>query len=418
MKLRAYKPVLILTALLAITRPVVAQDTTVMSDKQESENDSRDFNKKVEGIVKMSIETGMKQLSLAMNDLNLNLNENLRGLNNIVAPHVRDIGNDIRLSINNELTDQLVNSGAVSEKVKSYTKSYPMDANDKLHIDNKFGRISINTWNKPEVRVEVNIKSYADNDQTAQKMIDAISISDNKSGDVVSFSTSFGSSNSIWNELFNNRNDHHKAEVNYTVYMPSKNALDIANRYGNTEIPDFDGRVSLDCSYGNIDAKALMHSDNQIRVRYGSANIDALSSADVSVSYGSFDVGSADELNGEFRYSSARMGKIKTAVNINAHYAGSVNIDDLDKNFRSFSYSSNYSNLRVGVNNASNANFDVTVRYGDFNYGSLPVEITEKTPSDESRGWKPTKNFKGHIGKGSSDRTINVSSSYGGVKFD
>jgi hypothetical protein len=417
MKLKAYKPALIVAALLAIARPVLAQDTTVVSDRQESETDSREVKKCVK-LVKLNVKVGMKHLELAMNDLNRSLNSSIRNLNDIVGPEIKNIAGDINVSVNDDISDASVQNGSVSEKVKSYVKSYPMDANDKLRIDNKFGRVSINTWNKPEVRVEVNIKSYADNDQTAQKMIDAINISDNKSGDVVSFATSFGNSNSIWNELFNNRNDHHKAEVNYTVYMPSKNALDIANRYGNTEIPDMDGRITLDCSYGNIDAKALMHPDNQIHVRYGSISIDALSSADVSVSYGNFDVGSADKLNGEFRYTSARIGKIKTAVNINAHYAGGISIDELDKNFSSFSYSSNYSNLKVGVSNATNANFDVTVRYGDFSYGGLPVEITEKTPSDDSKGWKPTKNFKGHIGKGSSDRMINVSSSYGGVTFD
>ena len=107
-------------------------------------------------------------------------------------------------------------------------------------------------------------------------------------------------------------------------------------------------------------------------------------------------MGSADKLNGApLGNSSARIGKIKTSANINAHYAGGVQIDNLDKNFSSFSYSSNYSNLKVGISDASNANFDVTVRYGSFDYGGVPVEITEKTPSDDSKGWKPTKNFKG-----------------------
>jgi len=417
MKLKAYKYALILGTVFVAARPVAAQDTTSASENQETKSDWKEA-KEYHKVIKTNIKIGMKHLELAMNELNRNLNIGLRELNNTVVPELKNLGNDIRINVNNSVTDAMIENGEVSQKVKNYTKSYPMDANDKLRIDNKFGKVLVNTWAKPEVRVEVNIRSFADNDETAQKMIDAISISDSKDGDVVSFSTSFGRGGSVWDDLFNNRNDHHKAEVNYTIYMPSKNALDIHNKYGNTELPDFDGRVSLDCAYGNIEAKALLHDDNQVHVRYGSANIGGLSTADVNVSYGSFELGSIDKINGEFHYSTARIGKIKSDANINAHYAGSVNIDDLDKNFNSFSYSSSYSNLRVGVNNGSNANFDVTVRYGDFNYGSVPVEITEKTPSDEKKGWKPTKNFKGHIGKGSSERTINVSSSYGGVSFD
>jgi hypothetical protein len=294
-----------------------------------------------------------------------------------------------------------------------------MDANDKLSIDNKFGKVVINTWNKNEVRVEVQIKSYADNDATAQKMIDAINISDNKSGDQISFRTNFGegSNHSIW-DLFNTQNDHHKAEVNYTVYMPSRNNLEIDNRYGSTQVPDFDGKVNIDCAYGSFEGGALMHQSNAIHVRYGSAHIQGLSSSDVSVSYGSLDLGSADKLNGELRYSSAHIGKLKNAANIDASYAGDIRIESLDRNFNSFSYSGRYSGLKVGIENATNANFDITVRYGDFNYGDVPIEITEKTPSDDSKGWKPTKNYKGHIGRGSSDKVINISTSYGGVKFE
>jgi hypothetical protein len=279
--------------------------------------------------------------------------------------------------------------------------------------------VVVNTWNRAEVKVDIEIKSYADDDNTAQKMIDAISISDSKMGDNVLFHTNFGngSSNSIWN-LFNNRNDHHKAEVNYTIYMPSKNALDIKNRYGSTEVPDFDGKVSLDCAYGSLDAKALMHPDNQIAVKYGSASIDALSSGDVSVGYGSLELGSVDKINAEVHYSSAHIGKIKSSANIDAHYAGNIAVDNLDKNFSNFSYSGNFSGLKIGLDNNTNANFDITVRYGSFDYGDQPIEITEKTPSDDSKGWKPTKNYKGHIGKGNSDKVINVSASYGGVKFE
>lgn len=409
MVLKIYKPIsLLLIALLAAVQPVLAQDTT---------------SAEVNATVKTSLNLGMQHLSMAMNNLNKSLNLSLKDLNkslNIyldkgLKEDLKNLNNNIVIDLNNDN----VNVQDVNEKVKNYSKSYPMDANDKLSIDNKFGKVVINTWNKNEVRVEVQIKSYADNDATAQKMIDAINISDNKSGDQISFRTNFGegSNHSIW-DLFNTQNDHHKAEVNYTVYMPSRNNLEIDNRYGSTQVPDFDGKVNIDCAYGSFEGGALMHQSNAIHVRYGSAHIQGLSSSDVSVSYGSLDLGSADKLNGELRYSSAHIGKLKNAANIDASYAGDIRIESLDRNFNSFSYSGRYSGLKVGIENATNANFDITVRYGDFNYGDVPIEITEKTPSDDSKGWKPTKNYKGHIGRGSSDKVINISTSYGGVKFE
>lgn len=409
MALKVYKPAsLLFITLLAVVQPVLAQDSTSVE---------------VNNTVKTSLNLGMQHLSMAMNDLNRNLNVSLKELNkslNIyldkgLKEDLKNLNNNIVIDLNNDN----VNVQDLNEKVKNYSKSYPMDANDKLSIDNKFGKVVINTWNKNEVRVEVQIKSYADNDATAQKMIDAINISDSKSGDQISFRTNFGegSNHSIW-DLFNTQNDHHKAEVNYTVYMPSHNNLEIDNRYGATQVPDFDGKVSIDCAYGSFDGGSLMHQDNAIHVRYGSARIQGLSSSEVSVSYGSLDLGSADKLNGELRYSSAHIGKLKNTANIDASYAGDIRIESLDRNFSSFSYNGRYSGLKIGVENATNANFDITVRYGDFNYGDVPIEITEKTPSDDSKGWKPTKNYKGHIGRGSSDKVINISTSFGGVKFE
>ena len=403
MKLRAYKYALVLCAALSCFVSAKAQDTLVVTGKQGNLS-LRD---------RSDLKQGIKQLELAMNGLNRNLNEGLKNLDEQLGPVLKNLGENINEWVNEDKFVQ----GAISEKVKTYSKSYPLDANDKLRIDTKFGKVIVNTWNKPEVKVEVNIHSYANSDEIAQKMIDGISISDHKEGDVVSFNTSFGSSNSIWDGLFKNQNDHHKVEVDYTVYLPSKNALDINNSYGSTELPDFEGKLNIIMSYGSFTGKALSHPDNRIAVRYGSAAIGKLSSADLVVSYGSLMLDAADQLNGEFRYGSVKIGRISTKGNINAHYAGNVTIDDLDKNFSSFSYSGSYSNLKVGVNNATNADFDITVKYGEFKYGDAPVTITEKTPSDEDKGWKPTKNFRGHIGKGSSDRVINISSNYGGVSF-
>jgi hypothetical protein len=413
MTLRTYKS-FTMVALLLIAGSGFAQDTTWHSK-------SLDNNLHIAGI---NLNIDMHDIHMAMNDMKIGLNEGLHELNNslhILGPDIHGVVKDINVSLNgrdDSRMNVLAQQGDISEKVKNYSKTYPMDANDRLNISNQFGKVMVSTWNKSEVQVDVQIKSYSDDDRTAQKMIDNIDISDNKSGDQVSFSTNFGhgSNGSIW-DLFNVQNNHHKVEVNYTIHMPAKNALSIRNKYGSTEIPDMDGRVSIDCAYGSFASGSLMGADNQINVRYGSAKLENLASADVNVSYGSLDMGNVGSLNAGLHYSSARIGKIRNSASINGHYAGGIKIEGLDKDFKSFSYSSSYSSLTIGIDNGTNATFDVTVRYGGFDYGGVPLEITEKTPSDDSKGWKPTKNYKGHIGKGG-DRTINISTSYGGVKFE
>jgi len=408
MKQKIYKPFTMI-ALLLMAGQGFAQDTDKGSDD----------NLHIAGI---NLNINKQDMHLAMSEMKMGLDIGLRELKttlHLLGPEVKNAVNDLNISINtsgDEQIEAMVQNGSLSEKVKSYTKSYPIDANDRLNISNQFGKVVVNTWNKNEVQVTVQIKSFSDDEGTAQKMIDNIDISDNKSGDQISFSTDFGhgSSRSIW-DLFNVQNDHHRVEVNYVINMPAKNALSIRNKYGSTEIPDMGGKVSIDCAYGSFASGSLAAEDNQINVRYGSAKLENITSGDVNVSYGSLDMGNANSLNAGLRYSSAKIGKIRNSASITAHYSGGVKIEGLDRNFSSFSFSSSYSNLSMGIDNGTNADFDITVRYGDFNYGDVPEQITEKTPSDDKKGWKPTKNFKGHIGKGGGK--MDISASYGGVKF-
>jgi hypothetical protein len=420
MKLKIFKPVIFLMALSALGDQVLAQDTSANSGAESK-------SVKSIKILNLKLDLDIKPIELAMDNLNISLNSGLKNLNQnlsiigpVISTNVNTVVSNIHLDINDNDLNVTVDNGGTQEKVKTYSKSYSFDANDKLVISNKYGSVVVNTWNKNEVKVDVQIKGIAKDDETAQKLIDAISISDSKIGNMVLFKTNFGSSsgnNSIW-DLFNNQNDRHKAEVNYTIYMPSKNALAIDNRYGATQLPDFDGKVEINSAYGSFSAKALSHAGNEIKVKYGSASIESLGSGAVDVGYGSLDLGSVDKLNADISYSSVRIGKIRNSASIDAHYAGGIQIDELDKNFTNLSVNTSYSSIKVNLNNATNADFDVTVHYSGFDYSGVPVEITQKDPPDSARGFHSTQNYKGHIGKGDGGRMISIHSTYGGVKFE
>jgi hypothetical protein len=316
--------------------------------------------------------------------------------------------------------EERIKSGDVKEKVKNYSKSYSIGSGDKLQIDNRYGKVIVNTWAKNEFKVDVEIKVAADEDDEAQKLLDGVSISDSKDGNVVSFMTNINNKgNNSWSMWGgNSRSSVHKVEVNYTIYMPTKNALDITNRYGGTVLPDFAGKLTINSSYGSFTAKTLTNGNNNITSRYGSATIESLNGSDLNIAYGSLILGSSDNLNAQISYSSAKIDRIKTSGNITVKYSGGLKIGDLDKNFKNLSINSSYSSVIMGLSGDQNFDFDVTVRYGSFNYGDHSVNLTGKTPGDDERGWNPTKNYKGHLGKGNADKVVTISSSYGSVKFN
>jgi hypothetical protein len=315
--------------------------------------------------------------------------------------------------------EKQVASGDVKQKSKTFTKSYSVDGNDKLQIDNKYGKITVNTWTKNEVKVDVDIKAYANDDADAQKLIDQTNINSSKDNNVVNFATAINhEENSWWGTMTQNGKitKVRKVIINYTVYMPAKSALTINNKYGAVTLPNLDGKLNINNTYGGLIAKALTNTDNVIVVRYGDANIGSLSGSKLNVAYGTLDLTSGDNLDATLSYSPAKIGKLSTSGTFSVRYGNGLEIGDVSKNLKTLKINSSYAPIKLGSLNDTNADFDVTVHYGDFIYDGS-TNVTSKTP-DTEKGYSSTKNYKGHVGKGNNDKVITVKSNYSSVKFD
>src|SRR3569623_569698 len=118
MKIKVYKPAFILIALLIAARPGFAQDSTVMSDKQEAVVDSKDAKKCIK-LVKLNLKTSIKHLEIAMTGLNRNINDGIRNLNELVGPEISNISSDINVRFNDNTMDAMTR-GDVCERLKNY----------------------------------------------------------------------------------------------------------------------------------------------------------------------------------------------------------------------------------------------------------------------------------------------------------
>ena len=319
------------------------------------------------------------------------------------------------LSSSTNIQNTLVQDDNDADKqVKTYTKSYVVDAATRLDINNRYGKVTVNTWSKNEFKVDVQVKVVADKADVTRKFIDRISINDSKQGQTVFFKTNIDKE--TLPDLFGSKTSSRKIEINYVVYMPAQNGLSITNKYGNVELPDLDGKLVINCSFGDLQAKSLSNPGNQIKVSYGDARIASLKATDLDISYGSLVLGSVDKLNADVKYSSAKIGKISTSGVISIKYGNGLQIGNLDENMKNLLVNSKYSSIKLGLSDNEDADFDVTVHYGSFNYGNHPVNISKQPVGD--KGWNPTRNFKGHVGKGDLTRMININSSYSSVKFE
>lgn len=292
--------------------------------------------------------------------------------------------------------------GAI-EKKKSVIKIYDVSGKDNLLIDNQFGQVKINLWEKSEIRIDVKITANANDDNRAQQYLNGVEIEDKREGDQIRFRTIINKNgNPDWNRR-NNNGEKNFVHIDYTVSMPKNTPLIVKNRFGTTNIPFFMAPLIVQSMHGNFIATDLSGSKNDIDVSYGKAEIQQLLNGNLDIAY-----------------SGGRIGTLKGSSKIKFSYSGGFKIDALNESAENVDIQASYSSLTIPMEN-NNCNFDVTVSYGGFNYPSdRNVSFTQNDDErkDNSHRYIPrmTKQYIGKIGKGNGTK-VKIVSKYGQVSL-
>ncbi|MFD0766639.1 hypothetical protein ACFQZI_17390 [Mucilaginibacter lutimaris] len=460
LKIKIFNGLLTAIAVVAIGTAAFAQETPVQPpappqapEVTTPKFDRKNFNKKIADLkVKMrDLKIKMKQksfkadkdMAFAFKDFDKNFGESFKGFDKTFkesfkdfdknfSANFKDFGKNFAgsfkemapdfsesfknfndISYNSDNYKEKLANGQVTEKVKNYSKSYSADANDVLQISNSFGKVVVNTWAKKEFKVDVQMKFGADDEEYVNNMINNSSISDSKVGSVVSFKTNLARNNG-------SNGDNHM-EVNYTVYMPAGNAIDITNRYEDIVLPNLSGKVTIRLNFGNLIAQQLTNTQNDIQIKYTqdkTSSIAILNGGKFRVAYGKMKIGVLNNVEGDVSFSSVNVDKLKNSSIFRVKYGDGISISTIDKSVKDLSINASYTKVKVDFKGADNYNFDVVTKLGSFNYNDDNIKVTAKTPSVEDRGWSSTKIYKGYIGKNNSDGKIAINSSYTEVRFN
>ncbi|TSD64970.1 hypothetical protein FFF34_013825 [Inquilinus sp. KBS0705] len=393
--------------------------------------DSETFNLQMD---KLNVELGSlgTQINAAVKGLDVKLVNNLKDLGKNIATNVSvnldglEALNNITVNTNDDADDDDDNDkdsddhdkggynnsagSFANEKVKSYSKTYSIDGNDLIQINNSFGKVTLNTWDRKEVKVDVQIKLGADDDDDVDEMLKNITISDSKVGSTVSFKTNIRNNNN------HGRNNH--MEINYTVYMPASNPLDVKNSFGSVILPDLSGKVIARVSYGSLNAQQLLSNDNDVKVSFGDGSISNFNGGQLAISYGKLKTGTVSNVNLDIDFAGFSTERLKNSAKVDIKYGDGFNVGVIDRSVRNLNIKASFTKIRLDFSESQSFNFDVTTKMGGFNYDDDKVKVTSKSPSDEDHGWSSTKTYKGYIGKNNSDGKITIDADFTNVKFN
>jgi hypothetical protein len=281
------------------------------------------------------------------------------------------------------------------------SRQFQVSKGAKLEIDNKYGNIVLNLWNRDEIDFSIEITGKGKNEEVAQEMADRVSIDFNKNGNSVYAQTVFApmrfkSCNSCG------------TSVHYTVNIPADLYLELTNKYGNIYLEKATMPFRTDLKYGNLEAGSLLSDDNRINLKYGNMELQETQGLTLDAAYSKLKIGKAAVLNLTTAYSSLRseeigtwrlasrydnftVGKVgslssslaysnfhlkylKTECTISDIRYGKVSIEEIARDFSSIDISAAYTTVRLGIDEQSNFRADLSTRYGNIQTGHLTLQ--------------------------------------------
>ncbi|MDH5609300.1 MAG: hypothetical protein OEY56_07450 [Cyclobacteriaceae bacterium] len=323
----------------------------------------------------------------------------------------------------------------MTEATKVINKTYKVTAATGLSIRNSYGNVHVNTWEKAEFSIKVDVIARAGSEEKAHRILDQITIDINESGAEIAFLTQLDKVATRSNE---------EMEINYTVFMPIENPLRIKNSFGDMYVDNRRGESNLEIAYGSLKAGELTNS-NQLKVSFGSADIlriekgeaifkyskisiesagtlklgqhfsevelEEVGTLDLESRFGSVWLGKSGRIDADVEHSKFEIGELNQSLQMDAAFVSNFKIGLLRKEFELVDITGKYGSYNLNLESGVRSLFEGTFRFADlrdseglidFNYKIRDMNLNE---------------YKGRIGAGNTSKLIRISSSYGDCKI-
>ncbi|MFL9483010.1 hypothetical protein ACI6Q2_09565 [Chitinophagaceae bacterium LWZ2-11] len=294
-----------------------------------------------------------------------------------------------------------ISGNDMSEKAgKSYTKTYPVSGSEKITVSNRFGKMLIKTWDKNEVKVDVNIEVGTSSKEYSQYVLNKINIIDGKTADSISFKTKIENLNYGGDD---NNDKYQNIQIDYEIHVPRNIKLAAENSFGPLSIEDYTGEVELFCKYGTLTAGKLENA-KKVTIEFGKGYMNALNNTNLFFKYSKIDIKHlAGTIIGQFEFCSA------------------VDIE-IDNKVKSLDLKSNYTTFNIGLDKGIAADYNIVTNNGRLSSGFVDIkEDKSDKPSKETNSfynsnYSSVHRYSGSIGSGGGTQ-INIKTNFGSVKM-
>ncbi|MEN0004393.1 MAG: hypothetical protein AAF798_09625 [Bacteroidota bacterium] len=350
---------------------------------------------------------------------------------------------------------------AAAEKgayTKTIKKEFPIAANGVVNVQNKYGKIAIETWDRDRVKVNVKISVTASSEKKAQEVFDRIRVDFMNKPDYIKAVTEIGSKKSNWWSWSNGGDG--DFDIDYTILMPKRLNLELTNKHGDISISSIDGWAKVWLKHGNFEIKEVaddVHLDiahgngtlvkgtnvkvtskhanvsiakaEDIELQSKHTNISIADAGDVSCNtkYDNYIIGTIQEfkntggfdnidikyvkdVNINTKYSHLRLSEVGEKVDLNLVHGDAI-IDALKQEFGDIKLDGRHANFELNVPTGAAFSLDAQTSYAPVSYpnGMVVTYEVEKNSSYQ---------VKGYVNKKQSPRTVTARLTHGGLNIE
>ncbi|MBM3420253.1 MAG: hypothetical protein FJY11_03870 [Bacteroidetes bacterium] len=336
---------------------------------------------------------------------------------------------------------------APSQEVsRDYSRTFTVTPSEGVVISNRYGDVTVETWNSNEVVIEVKVKVELSSRDRSERLVELINI------DFFENDTAVGATTRL-DDRFSattRGTGTNRFSIDYKVKMPAGNNLEISNRYGNVKITEHPGRVNINVRYGNFYALKLTRGNekpiNTISVSYGKAVIEEANWLSVIARYApevtvtrvqammidsryskvivdkagsivadsKYDNISLREVNNfvaETGYASVKIGSLSGKLDLTTRY-GSVEVTSIPAGFEAINIDAAYTGVGLGIAPAAEYRLDARVSYAGLTYCEECLDIQRRIVESTSR------EIAGVAGTDPNPQaTVTIRASYGSVRL-
>ncbi|MEN2403005.1 hypothetical protein GKZ90_0024680 [Flavobacterium sp. MC2016-06] len=320
-------------------------------------------------------------------------------------------------------------------KQKNIKKTYIVNSNAGIDIDNKYGNITITTWDEDKIDLDITIKVSGPNENWVDERLSSIDVSITALKSMVSAVTSLGSSS------LKSKGSSNSFEINYVIKIPKNGTVKLLNKYGNITTLNLESTADIACKYGKITLGKLNGANNKIQIDYcQNSTIEYIKSGTVQAKYSGLKVTDSGNLNldtnytdlvisdgqnikydcnygnlkfqkinsfdGTGDYLTISIAEISNSLNIDTNYS-KVNIGMVTEKANNVNINSGYSDISLGYNINYAFDFNISTKYANIKSGDdLEVSVSESKNT--------SKNISGFHKKKGQNKVL-ITSNYGNV---